>query len=111
MLLDNQKKYPDFTPNKKSIGLLHTIFGAVPDKYKFGAKLLGLKGSIEQGLKELNSVIQDENFEFKEETVIMYTLLVLHLQKDKTTAWNMIENANIPLGDNLLNHFIANHGS
>jgi hypothetical protein len=107
MLLENQKKYPDFKPNKKSIGLLHTIFGAVPDKYKFGAKLLGLKGSIEQGLKELNAVMQDDNFEFKEETVIMYTLLLLHLQKDKTTAWNMIENANIPLGDNLLNHFIA----
>jgi hypothetical protein len=47
------------------------------------------------------------NFQFKEETVIMYTLLVLHLQKDKSTSWNMIENANIPLGDNLLNHFIA----
>lgn len=107
MLLDNQKKYPAFKPNLKSIGLLHTIFGAVPDKYKFGAKLLGLKGSIDQGLKELNTVMQDDNFEFKEETVIMYTLLVLHLQKDKSTAWNMIENANITLGDNLLNHFIA----
>lgn len=43
LLLDNQKKYPDFKPNVKSLGLLHTIFGAVPDKYKFGAKLLGLK--------------------------------------------------------------------
>ena len=107
MLLDNQKKYPDFKPNLKSIGLLHTIFGAVPDKYKFGAKLLGLKGSIEQGLKELNSVMQDDNFEFKEETAIMYTLLLLHLQKDKTAAWNMIEQADIPLEDNLLNYFIA----
>ncbi len=107
MLLENQKKYPDFKPNVKSLGLLHTIFGAVPDKYKFGAKLLGLKGSIDQGLKELNSVMQDENFQFKEETVIMYTLLILHLQKDKKTAWSMIENTNVPLGDNLLNHFIA----
>lgn len=107
LLLDNQKKYPDFKPNIKSLGLLHTIFGAVPDKYKFGAKLLGLKGSIEEGLKELNSVMQDENFQFKEETVIMYTLLMLHLQKDKTTSWNMIENTSVPLGDNLLNHFIA----
>jgi hypothetical protein len=107
LLLTNQKKYPDFKPNIKSLGLLHTIFGAVPDKYKFGAKLLGLKGSIDEGLKELNSVMQDENFQFREETIIMYTLLVLHLQKDKATAWSMIENTNIPLGDNLLNHFIA----
>lgn len=107
MLQENQKKFPDFKPNVKSLGLLHTIFGAVPDKYKFGAKLLGLKGSIEQGLKELNSVMKDDNFQFKEETVIMYTLLLLHLQKDKSSAWSMIENTNIPLGDNLLNHFVA----
>ncbi len=107
LLQTNQKKFPDFKPNIKSLGLLHTIFGAVPDKYKFGAKLLGLKGSIAQGMKELNSVMQDENFQFREETIIMYTLLVLHLQKDETTAWNMIEHTDIPLGDNLLNHFIA----
>lgn len=107
MLLDNQKRFPDFKPNLKSLGLLHTIFGAVPDKYKFGAKLLGLKGSIDQGLKELNTVMLDDNFQFREETVIMYTLLLLHLQKNKTSAWEMIENTNIPLGDNLLNHFVA----
>ena len=107
LLQENQKKFPNFKPNIKSIGLLHALFGAVPDKYKFGAKLLGLKGSIEEGLKEVNSVLEDENFEFREETIIMYTLLLLHLQKDKTNAWNMIENTNIPLGDNLLNHFVA----
>jgi hypothetical protein len=107
LLQTNQKKYPDFKPNIKSLGLLHTLFGAVPDKYKFGIKLLGLKGSIEQGLTELSTVMDDKQFEFKEETIILYTLLVLHLQKDKAEAWSMIENADIPLGDNLLNHFVA----
>lgn len=107
LLQTNQKKYPDFKPNLKSLGLLHTLFGAVPDKYKFGIKLLGMKGSIEQGLQELSIVMEDDKFEFREETIILYTLLVLHLQKDKAEAWSMIENANISLGDNLLNYFIA----
>lgn len=107
MLLDNKKKFPDFKPNTKSLGLLHTLFGAVPDKYKFGAKLLGLKGSIEQGLAELNSVMQDDDFQFRDETILMYTLLMLHLQKDETTSWNMIQSAEIPLNDNLLNYFVA----
>lgn len=107
LLLDNQKKFPDFKPNLKSLGLLHTLFGAVPDKYKFGAKLLGLRGSIDEGLKELKTVLQDDNFQFKEETIIMYTLLILHLQKDKAGAWNMIESMTIPLDDNLLNHFVV----
>ncbi len=107
LLQENQKKYPAFKPNIKSLGLLHTIFGAIPDNYKFGAKLLGLKGSIDQGLKELSSVIQDSTFQFKEEAIIEYTLLMLHLQKNKAAAWNMITKAEIPLKDNLLNHFIA----
>jgi len=107
MLLENQKKFPEFKPNTKSIGLLHTLFGAVPDKYKFGVKLLGMKGSIGQGLKELSSVILDTTFQFREETVIMYTLLLLHLQKDKTASWGMIEKTGISLDDNLLNYFVA----
>ncbi len=113
MLEENQQKFPDFKPNMKSLGLLHTLFGAVPDKYKFGAKLLGLKGSIEQGLKELTTVMKDEQFVFREETVILYTLLVLHLKKDEQTAWQLVEQTRLPLGDNLLNHFVvatvANH--
>jgi tetratricopeptide (TPR) repeat protein len=107
MLQENNEKFPNFKPNIKSLGLLHTLFGAVPDKYKFGARLLGMKGSIEQGLKELNSVMNDEDFPFKDETVILYTLLVLHLQKDQTAAWNMVERTHLSLGDNLLNYFVA----
>ena len=107
LLQENQQKYPTFKPTIKSLGLLHTIFGAIPDNYKIGAKLLGLKGSIDQGLKELDSVIQDSTFQFKEETIIEYTLLLLHLQKNKSAAWNIINRAEIPLQDNLLNHFIA----
>ena len=107
LLQENQQKFPTFKPTIKSLGLLHTIFGAIPDNYKFGAKLLGLKGSIDQGLKELNSVIQDSTFQFKEEAIIEYTLLLLHLQKNKTAAWNIINKAEIPLQDNLLNHFIT----
>lgn len=107
MLLDNQRKFPEFKPNIKSLGLLHTLFGAVPDKYKLGVKLLGLKGSIPLGLSELNLVIKDTTFQFREESIIMYTLLLLHLQQDKTASWDIIENAEIPLGDNLLNYFVA----
>ncbi len=107
LLMENQKKFPDFQPNIKSLGLLHTLFGAIPDNYKFGARLLGLKGSINEGLKELDSILKDDNFFFREETIMMYTLLILHVQQDKKLAWGMIEQTNISLEDNLLHYFIA----
>jgi hypothetical protein len=102
LLNENQKKYPDFKPNLKSLGFLHTVFGAVPDNYKLGAKILGLKGSIEQGLAELNEVINLKDFEFRDEALILYTFLQLHLNKNGEKAWKLIENQYMPPEDNLL---------
>ena len=103
---ENLEKFPDFKPSIKSMALLNTIFGAIPDKYKFGAKILGLKGSINQGITDLKSVIKDPNFQFKDEGIILYTLIQLHLLKDYNEAWKMI-NGNLSLEDNLLNHFVV----
>ena len=106
LLNENQKKYPDFKANLKSLGFLHAIFGAIPDNFKFGAKILGLKGSIEQGLGELNEVINLKDFEFKNEAIILYTFLQLHLNKDKNEAWKMLENQKMTIDDNLLAVFV-----
>ena len=106
LLKTNQKKFPDFEPNLKDLALLNTLFGAIPDKYKFGAKLLGLKGDIEQGLKEFSSLFKDPNMLFREEATIMYTMLLLHLGKDNEGAWNTLTHMNLSLGDNLLNYYI-----
>jgi hypothetical protein len=106
LLNENQKKYPKFKANLKSLGFLHTIFGAVPENYKTGAKILGLKGSIPQGLEELHSVIEDKQFEFREEAIILYTFLQLHLNKDQSKAWNTIANQNLETNDNILFTFV-----
>lgn len=107
LLTENKEKYPSFKPNDKDLALLNTLFGAIPDKYKFGAKLLGLNGSIEKGLEDMGNIIRDEQMIFKEEAVIMYTMMLLHLGKNKEGAWKVIDEIKLPLGDNLLNHFIV----
>lgn len=107
LLEKNNNKFPSFSPNKKSIGLLHIIFGNIPDNYKFGASLLGLKGTSQQGVKELQQVLQDPNFPFRDEAIIEYILIQLHVEKNKDEAWNWIEDAKLPLDDNLLNYFIS----
>jgi len=106
LLKENKEKFPDFRPNDKDLALLNTLFGAIPDKYKAGAKMLGLKGDIDDGLKEMSRLIKDPNLPFREETLIMYTMMLLHLGKDQEGAWDVINGLNIPLKDNLLNHFI-----
>lgn len=107
LLLENMEKYPNFKPNKKSLGLLTALFGAIPSKYKFGAKLFGLKGDINEGLKMMEETVNDPTFPFKEESAIMYTMLMLHLQKNHDKAWSMVNTGKLSLKDNLLNHFVV----
>lgn len=107
MLSTNQEKFPDFLPNNKDLALLNTLFGAIPDKYKFGAKVLGLKGDIEQGLSDFSTLLKNPQLPFREEATIMYTMLLLHLGKDQAGAWQMLNQLELKLGDNLLNYFIV----
>lgn len=96
LLKRNEKKFPDFVANKKSLGMLHAIIGTIPDKYKWGVKLLsGMTGNITQGKKEMEEILiyaQSHPFMFEEETLVMYAFLVLHLKDDMESAWDIIQN-------------------
>ncbi|MEM6965299.1 MAG: hypothetical protein AAF573_11070 [Bacteroidota bacterium] len=95
LLKRNQKKFPDFIANKKSLGILHAMVGTVPDNYKWGVKLLGgMTGTIEQGRKEVEEVLtyaKTNDFLFEEETLVMYAFLMLHLKNDLDEAWEIIQ--------------------
>lgn len=55
LLKDNKEKFPAFHLTDKSLGLLHVLIGTIPDSYKWVANILGIKGTINQGLMELRS--------------------------------------------------------
>lgn len=106
LLEENQKKFPDFVANKKSLGMLHAIVGAIPDQYKWGVNMLGMDGSIDQGLRELKSVLDyaDKNtFIFKQEVYLYYAFVALYLGHDATTAWNIVKD--LDTKTNLINVF------
>lgn len=54
LLTSNASKYPNFIPTYKSLGIIHVIAGHIPDKYHWLLGMVGMKGNIRQGLKELN---------------------------------------------------------
>ena len=95
MLKRNEKNFPDFVANKKSLGILHAMIGTIPDKYKWGVKLLGgMSGNIEQGKKEIEQTLiyaRTNPFLFEEETLVMYAFLMLHLKNDMDEAWEIIQ--------------------
>ena len=99
LLEKNQRLFPDFVANKKSLAIMHAMIGTVPDSYRWGIKLLsGMDGTIAQGQGELEEVIaysQLHDFIFEQEAVVLYAFLMLHLNNKDGDAWQIIQNSNI----------------
>ncbi|MEO8085507.1 MAG: tetratricopeptide repeat protein [Bacteroidota bacterium] len=71
--------YPTFPLNKKTLGLLHAMVGAIPHEYKWLVSIAGMEGTIPQGSDELFRMLAetDEGFfpEYKEE-VLFYLVQI-----------------------------------
>lgn len=113
LLERNRRRYPGFYPNQKNLGILHAAVGTVPDQYKWGLELLSsLDGSIEQGRGELESVIlyaQRNDFVFKDETIGLYALLLLHLDNRSDEAWRTVSAAHWSPDKQPLHCFVMAH--
>ncbi|MFY0592453.1 tetratricopeptide repeat protein [Roseivirga sp.] len=51
-----QKAFPDFQPNNRTLGALNVIFGNVPSQNQWLMKLFGLKGDVFEGISQLEKI-------------------------------------------------------
>jgi tetratricopeptide (TPR) repeat protein len=68
-----KKKFPEFTPIKKTSGVLEVMLGSIPEKYQWVISMFGMSGSVETGLKELEQ-LKNENSALSFETTLIYYL-------------------------------------
>ncbi len=88
LLVENQTKYPDFKPNLRGLGLIHSIIGAIPKNYQWIVNLIGLDGNLKQGFAELRELLsatytQSEYSWAREDLIVILTFLEVSLEKDK----------------------------
>ncbi len=99
LLQENDRKYPDFIANKKSLGIIHALVGNVPEDYRWAIRATGgINGTIEQGLAELNEVLEyakSNDFPFEEETLVAYSFLQLNLNNQVGKAWDTLKNSKL----------------
>jgi hypothetical protein len=111
LLQQNDKAFPNFMPNKKDLGILHAMVGTIPDGYKWGAQLLGgLKGTIEQGKQEIESVLayaKEHHFIYEQETHVLYAFLLLHLENAEEQAWKAVQRGKLQPRLNPLHCFVT----
>ena len=109
LLESNQKKFPKFIANKKSLGMLRTIFSAIPPEYQWSTRAMGVSGDFNRGHKEIQEVLnysKKYKFIFEKEARIIYSFLLLSVKNDEVKAWKMINHASIDPKTSLLACFI-----
>lgn len=92
LLESNQKKYPSFKENNKSLSILHVLAESVP---KWVRKLIGVKGSIHQGKIEIESLAQyalsQKKYMYKDEVAAIYTYILFYQFNDREGALNQLK--------------------
>lgn len=109
LLKENEKLFPDFLPNKRNLHILKALVGTIPESFKWGAGILGLEGDLNTSMRELEKIIAqtgDNSSIFKQETIVMYSYLTLHLQSDSENAWNILNKSGLKPDNSPLMTFV-----
>ena len=85
------KKYPDFIPIKKTNGVMQVMVGSVPDKFHWFISLLGMKGSVQVGQKQLETIRQSKSSLNTEATILFYTIKGFINQQLDESAKGLVE--------------------
>jgi tetratricopeptide (TPR) repeat protein len=105
MLKDNQKKFPQFMPNNMLVGAMQTVFGTIPEGYRWISNILGLKGSLKQGMQQVQQAI-DSNSDvavlFKPEAYYYYCYLKLFIENKPEDVWAFIQQHQLDTKNNYL---------
>jgi tetratricopeptide (TPR) repeat protein len=71
---DCLKKYPHFIPIKKTSGVIQVMIGSVPEKYSWFISLLGMKGSVTTGQKQLSELRLSKSSLNMEASILFFTI-------------------------------------
>lgn len=110
LLKKNQKLYPDFHLNKKSLSVIHSLIGSVKGVQRTLIRVFtALDGSQEQGVEEISSLYKDYDSDglFHLEISVIRAMMALHVEKDRQICQQVIDNHLTDHFDKPLVAFIA----
>jgi TolA-binding protein len=91
LAMEARKKFPDYMPIRKTTGLIQIMVGAVPDKYDWIMDLLGIHGSIESGLRDLQLVTDSNSIVALEARLIKSMIHGYVLQQPANAAYDLLQ--------------------
>ena len=107
---DNLESHPSFSPNLLYHGAMQVAAGTIPDGYKWLSSLLGIKGTIKNGMARLEkffTATDEWAMLFREEAIFYYCYLKFYIENDKEGVFNFIRSQKLDLVNNHLFTYLA----
>lgn len=110
LLKENRKNYPDFILDEMMTGSLYAIIGTLPAGYKWLASILGLKGSIVEGMALLRKFTYSEDpwaKLYSNESAFIYPFLLFYIENKRDEAVAFAQNKKLDIVNNHLHCYMA----
>jgi hypothetical protein len=106
LLEENNRRFPDFKANLKSLAIIHAMTGSVPDEFRWTLKAFGgIEGSVDQGLEEIEAVMQyarRTDYIFEVEALVLYAYMHMYLNNRSARAWDVLRSSKLNPRENPL---------
>ncbi len=103
LIKENKKTFPTFAPNDLIYGSLQAVVGTIPSGYTFLASILGLKGSVAEGMKTLRGFVNSSDPFAKllsNDSYFIYCYLLFHIENKKDDVFKFINTKKLDLVNN-----------
>ena len=107
---ENQRKFPNFTPNLMITGPMQMAAAVVPKGYRWLSSLLGIKGTMEQGRLYLKQFINAKDSWaqlFMEEGIFYQCYMQFYLLNQQQEALQFIKSRQLDIVNNHLFAYMA----
>lgn len=101
----NKEKFPAFQPNNMLYGAMQTVAGTIPEGYKWLSNLLGMRGSVKDGMGLLEGFLNSNDSwvpVFKEEAIFYYAYLKYHLLNEREEVFQFFKQQQLDVVNNHL---------
>ncbi|HSB92358.1 MAG TPA: hypothetical protein VLC28_04540 [Flavitalea sp.] len=107
---ENLVLFPKFSPSQVILGAMQVASGTIPEGYRWLSNLLGIKGSVKEGMSRLSYFINRKDIFsgiFLDEAIFYYLYLKFYVENDRDGVFEFINNHNLDLVNNHVFAYLA----
>ena len=100
-----RQKFPSFGPALMVSGAMKVVAGTIPDGYKWLSNLLGIRGSVKEGMRELDQFLgMDDEWSglYRDEANFYYLYLQFYILNKHEQVFSYIRQHNLDVRNNYL---------